>query len=86
MYKNPFEKGRLIISFNVEFPKKGDIDLKKVAELEKILPPKSRVDIPMESEEHMLIDIDPAAEKNKQRFYGEDVEEGGPKRVQCANQ
>ena len=28
MYKNPFEKGRLIINFNVKFPEKNEIEIK----------------------------------------------------------
>ena len=46
MYKNPFEKGRLIINFNVKFPE-TKIDLKMVAELEKILPAKPKLTIPI---------------------------------------
>ena len=58
MYKNPFEKGRLIIQFNVKFPETGQIDLKKIADLEKILPAKKAVDVPIDSEEHNLIDLE----------------------------
>lgn len=35
-YKNPFEKGRLIIQFNVTFPSKIPID--RIPQLETILP------------------------------------------------
>ncbi len=89
MYKNPFEKGRLIIQFTVKFPENGDIDLKRLAELEKILPPKAKVDIPVDSEEHDLIDLDPAYERSKRQDEYMDDDGSmphGAKRVQCANQ
>jgi DnaJ family protein A protein 1 len=88
MYKNPYEKGRLIIQFTVKFPENGDIDLKRITDLEKILPPKVKVDLPVEAEEHDLIDLDPAYERSKrQDEYMDDGEmPGGAKRVQCANQ
>lgn len=86
MHKNPFEKGRLIISFNVKFPENGQIDVKKLTELEKILPPKPKVDMPIEAEEHTLIDLDPAYERSKRQdaYSEDDMQSGGPKRVQCA--
>lgn len=89
MYKNPFEKGRLIINFNVKFPESGDIDVKKIGELEKALPPRQKVAIPADSEEHTLIDLDPAYEKSKRQdeYMDEDGQmPHGAKRVNCANQ
>merc|ERR1712127_63445 len=88
MYKNPFEKGRLIIVFNVIFPEKNDIDLTTIKSLEKCLPAKPKVDIPMDHEEHTLIDLDPAQERSKRADAMEDDGGmgGGAKRVQCANQ
>ena len=87
MYKNPFEKGRLIINFNVKFPENNVFDSKKILELEKILPAKTKVDIPMEGEEHNLVDLDPAQERSKRQdaYMDEDMPHGA-KRVQCANQ
>jgi DnaJ-class molecular chaperone len=89
MYKNPFEKGRLIIQFNVKFPENGQIDVKRLPELEKILPARPKVDIPADSEEHTLIDLDPAHERSKRQEEYMDEDGGGMhggKRVQCANQ
>lgn len=87
MYKNPFEKGRLIITFNVKFPSPEQIDLKTIKELEKLLPPKPQINIPKEAETFELVDLDPAYERNKrQDAYADDDMQGGPKRVQCANQ
>jgi DnaJ homolog subfamily A member 1 len=86
MYKNPYEKGRLIITFNIKFPEAGQIDLKKIVELEKILPTKPKIDLPIEAEEHTLIDLDPAYERSKraEQAYVDDEMQGGGKRVQCA--
>lgn len=87
MYKNPFEKGRLVIHFNIEFPKKGDIDSKKLVELEKNLPAKAPVNIPVDAEEHILCDIDPSYRNRRQTGddYDEDMPQGA-RRVQCASQ
>lgn len=87
MYKNPYEKGRLIIQFNVEFPKPGQIDAKKIGELEKNLPPRAPVEIPVDAEEHMLVDIDPSYSR-RGGAHDEDEEDypRGAQRVQCANQ
>ena len=88
MYKNPYEKGRLIITFNVKFPEDGAIDKKTIMNLEKILPPKSVQTIPKNAEQLDLLDLDPAYERSKrQEAYNDDDDmQGGPKRVQCANQ
>lgn len=90
MYKNPFEKGRLIITFDVKFPGNGDIDVKKLPELERLLPPRPKLEVPIEAEEHTLIDLDPAQERNRRHgeaYMDEDGGgHGGARRVQCANQ
>jgi len=87
MYKNPFEKGRLIITFNVKFPESNQIDLKKIAELEKILPAKPKITVPKDAEVMDLIDLDPSYERSKRNdAYADDDMQGGAKRVQCANQ
>jgi len=91
-YRDPYEKGRLIIQFQIDFPKNGDIDVKKLTELEKHLPPRMPVVVPKDAEEHLLADIDPSSSKRR-GGYGrggpnsddEDMQ-SGPQRVQCANQ
>lgn len=52
-YKNPFEKGRLIIQFQIIFPDK--IPQTIVADLEKCLPPRPRTDIPIDAEECNMV-------------------------------
>ncbi len=58
-YKDPYEKGRLIIQFKVNFPKPGFATPEQLAQLEKLLPP--RQPLPMQSpeaEERVLEDFD----------------------------
>lgn len=89
-YRDPYEKGRLIIQFQIDFPKNGDIDVKKLADLEKFLPPRMPVDVPKDAEEHLLTDIDPTQKRRGGYGMGgsnsddEDMPRG--QRVQCANQ
>ena len=43
IYRQPFEKGRLIISFNVRFPPANFLPAADLAKLEALLPPKTEV-------------------------------------------
>lgn len=54
-YKNPFEKGRLIVQFAIKFPPKLDASI--VPDLEKCLPPRPVISIPIEAEECNLVSI-----------------------------
>jgi len=97
-YRNPFEKGRLIISFNVKFPPSNWLgeDASKLGLLEQLLPPRVEQIIPDAAEECMLTDFAPdtmgGGERGQRRgeAYHEDDdddEEGGMhggQRVQCA--
>ncbi|XP_054279648.1 dnaJ homolog subfamily A member 1-like [Macrosteles quadrilineatus] len=84
-YKNPFEKGRLIIQFLVNFPTSLQPDA--IPRLETCLPPRPEQMIPDNAEECMLVEMDPDSE-NRRRDYRNacDEDEGGhgPSRVQCA--
>ncbi|KAI5644446.1 hypothetical protein NE865_03553 [Phthorimaea operculella] len=89
MYKNPFEKGQLIIQFLVNFPER--IPPEVIPALENCLPPRPRVEIPELAEECMLVDLDPETEARRRRgahaggmAYDEDDEHPGMNRVQCA--
>ena len=58
-YKNPFEKGKLVIQFFVKFP--DHIDASVVPLLERVLPPRPVVEIPIDDEtveEVALVDVD----------------------------
>ncbi|XP_055315449.1 dnaJ homolog subfamily A member 1 [Sitodiplosis mosellana] len=86
-YKNPFEKGRLIVQFQIVFPEK--IPQTIVADLEKCLPPRPRDDIPIDAEECNMIDFDPEQDARNQRYSRqayEDDDDGyhhGPRVQQC---
>lgn len=88
MYKNPFEKGQLIIQFLVNFPNRIPPEL--IPALENCLPPRPRVEIPELAEECQLMDLDPEQETRRRRgghhgnAYEEDDEHPGMNRVQCA--
>ncbi|KAB7506344.1 DnaJ-like protein subfamily A member 1 [Armadillidium nasatum] len=90
-YRNPFEKGRLVIHFQVDFPTKIPVD--RIPQLEKILPPRPEVIIPDEAEECQLIEVEASYERNRRRrhqdhmMYDDDDDDegmhGGRQHVQC---
>ncbi|VVD02892.1 dnaJ homolog subfamily A member 1 [Leptidea sinapis] len=84
MYKNPFEKGQLIIQFMVNFP--ATLPHEVIPALENCLPPRPRVDIPELAEECVLSDLDPPSMRRRQHApaYDEDEDHPGMNRVQCA--
>lgn len=89
VYRDPFEKGRLVIQFQVNFPSNNFAPAKSIEQLEAILPPKTEVIIPDDAEECVLADYDPemhARQSKHQEVYDSD-EEGPPggQRVQCAS-
>lgn len=84
-YKNPFEKGRLIVQFIVNFPEKlpGEV----IPTLEACLQPRPQETIPENAEECMLVDMDPASDarhRANRNAYEEDEGRGQPS-VQCAS-
>lgn len=82
IYKNPFEKGRLVIQFDVNFP--NSINPAVIPELETCLPPRTEIKIPNEAEEAMLTDLDPEQERRRAAMDEDDDESSRP-RVQCAS-
>jgi DnaJ family protein A protein 1 len=86
-YKNPFEKGRLVIQFDVKFPDDYWIPEDQIALLEKLLPPRTEVIIPDEAEECTLIKYDPKMEQRNRRPEAYDSDDDGMdgRRVQCAS-
>ncbi|XP_064645646.1 dnaJ homolog subfamily A member 1-like [Lineus longissimus] len=89
-YKNPFDKGRLIIRFKVNFPKPGFLPATKLPQLEKILPERQEVIIPDSAEECTLTEFDPSQDAGRgsrgEAYHEDDDEMGGQQRVQCASQ
>jgi len=84
-YKNPFEKGRLIVQFNVIFP--NAILTELVPTLEQCLPPRPYVEIPINAEECNLTEYDPNASSHRRHHeaYDDDDERysRGPRVQQC---
>ncbi|ESO83027.1 hypothetical protein LOTGIDRAFT_222951 [Lottia gigantea] len=87
IYRNPLEKGRLIVTFNVKFPPNNFLAQEKLKQLEKLLPARDEVIIPDAAEEVMLTDFDPEASGSRSRreAYDSDDEGQGGQRVQCAS-
>ncbi|CAF3456478.1 unnamed protein product [Rotaria socialis] len=88
VYRNPLEKGRLILHFDVQFPNKNEISPENMSKLEALLPQRPQVSIPMDAEECVLLEFDPRQSQNSSRndIYDQDDErhQGGPTQVNCA--
>uniref|UniRef100_A0A1L8DU99 Putative molecular chaperone dnaj superfamily protein n=1 Tax=Nyssomyia neivai TaxID=330878 RepID=A0A1L8DU99_9DIPT len=83
-YKNPFEKGRLIVQFVVVFP--DTIPAQAIPTLELSLPGRPQVTIPIDAEECNLTELEPDHGRG-QRYAQDDEEEyysHGPRVQQCA--
>lgn len=86
-YKNPFEKGKLIIQFLVNFP--DEFDDAAISQLETVLPPRPEIIIPDDADEVPLMDITPeqnSRPRYSRQFFEEDGDDhyaGGPRGVQC---
>lgn len=87
-YKNPLEKGRLIVIFKVKFPESGSLSADKLKKLEKLLPPREKPANSEGGEECILQDYHAQTDGNRRQAFGgdddEDEEGGGGQRVQCA--
>lgn len=88
-YKNPFEKGRLVIKFNVTFPESNWITPDKLKVLEQQLPPRVDVIVPDGAEECTLQEFDPSTQRSRgsqfAAYDSDDEEHGHGQRVQCAS-
>jgi DnaJ family protein A protein 1 len=88
VYRNPLEKGRLVLHFDVKFPEKDELRSDAVTQLEKLLPPRPEISLPMDAEECVLVEFDPRQSQRSQRhdMYDEDDPRahGGPQQVNCA--
>merc|ERR1719278_2443239 len=78
-YRNPFEKGKLIVKFAVDFPEA--IDPHVADKLEALLPPKDEPMIPEDHEEVNLSEFDPETNRRMGGRSEEDDEHGphGPR-------
>ncbi|NXG73417.1 DNJA1 protein, partial [Baryphthengus martii] len=58
IYRRPYEKGRLIIEFRVNFPENGFLSSDKLSLLEKLLPTRQEIEETEEMEQVDLVDFD----------------------------
>ncbi|XP_041794281.1 dnaJ homolog subfamily A member 1 [Chelmon rostratus] len=87
IYRDPYEKGQLIIQFQVEFPKKGWLPEHLMFQLERLLPPREDVMITDDTEEVELSEVDvQAQQRSHSREAYEEDEEGPRGGVQCQTQ
>jgi DnaJ family protein A protein 1 len=88
VYRNPLEKGRLVLHFDVKFPDKNELRPENLTKLEKVLPPRTPVQLPMNAEECVLVEFDPRQSQRSHRheMYDDDDPraQGGPTQVNCA--
>jgi DnaJ family protein A protein 2 len=85
IYKNPFEKGKLLIHFEIEFPEDGSIASPQAQLLHKALPkPEAMEAIPAEAEE-VAMSKGVTASDERDEDEDEDEEEGG-NGVSCQQQ
>ncbi|KAK4472873.1 hypothetical protein MN116_004084 [Schistosoma mekongi] len=90
-YKNPFDKGRLIVKFDISFPKNDFLPKTQLDSLRKLLPPPTCIeDIPEDSEAVELHPFDPELDQQQHDRRGEiyeddDGTESSNPRVQCAS-
>lgn len=86
IYRRPYEKGRLIIEFQVNFPSGGFISADKLPLLEKLLPSRKVMEESEDTEQVELMEFDPSQQRrahfNGEAYHDDDDEHprGG---VQC---
>ncbi|KQK79172.1 dnaJ subfamily A member 1 [Amazona aestiva] len=74
IYRRPYEKGRLIIEFRVNFPESGFLSSDKLSLLEKLLPTRQEIEETEEMEQVDLVDFDPS-QKRDHHYNGEVYED-----------
>ncbi|XP_005357222.1 dnaJ homolog subfamily A member 1 [Microtus ochrogaster] len=74
IYHRPYEKGRLIIEFKVNFPENGFLSPDKLSLLEKLLPERKEVEETDEMDQVELVDFDPNQERWR-HYNGEAYED-----------
>jgi DnaJ homolog subfamily A member 1 len=89
MYRNPLEKGRLVLHFDVKFPERNELRPESISLLEKLLPVRKQVTIPTTAEKCDLTEFDPRKSQRSQRQEMHDEDDphaqGGPTQVNCAS-
>lgn len=87
LFRDPYERGQLIIQFKVEFPEKHWLPEHLMFQLERLLPPRDDVMITDDMEEVELCEVDVRPEQRSfsREAYEED-EDGSRAGVQCQTQ
>lgn len=89
IYKEPYEKGQLIVQFQVEFPEKHWLPEHLMYQLERLLPSREDLLIVDEMEEVDLCEVDVHSKQKTYsgEAYDEDDDDEGPRSgVQCQTQ
>ncbi|XP_060115853.1 dnaJ homolog subfamily A member 4 [Heteronotia binoei] len=84
IYKNPLEKGSLIIQFLVVFPEKDWLPKERLSLLEALLPPREDVMITDDMDQVDLMEFDPRERPHHRHMEAFEEDEEGPRTgVQC---
>ncbi|XP_048829299.1 dnaJ homolog subfamily A member 4 [Brienomyrus brachyistius] len=86
IYKDPCERGQLIIQFIVEFPENGWISRSMLPDLEALLPLREELIISDDAEEVDLCDTDLSSQQHVHRGESYEEDEGPRGGVQCHTQ
>ncbi|XP_061577798.1 dnaJ homolog subfamily A member 4 [Cololabis saira] len=87
IYKDPYEKGQLIVRFQVEFPEKQWLPEHLMFQLERLLPPREDVMLTDDMEEVDLCEVELGSnQKQYSREAYEEDDEGPRGGVQCQTQ
>ncbi|KAM3608638.1 uncharacterized protein V6R79_002086 [Siganus canaliculatus] len=88
IYKANYERGRLIVSFQVEFPEKDWLPEHLMYQLERLLPQREDVMVTDDMEEVDLREVDVRSQQrsHSREAYEEDDDEGPRGGVQCQTQ
>uniref|UniRef100_A0A3B3DZM4 DnaJ heat shock protein family (Hsp40) member A4 n=1 Tax=Oryzias melastigma TaxID=30732 RepID=A0A3B3DZM4_ORYME len=88
LYRDPYEKGQLIVQFQVEFPDKHWLPEHLMFQLERLLPPREDIMITDDMEEVDLCDVtvQPHQKQYSREAYEEDEEAPRGGGVQCQTQ
>lgn len=87
IYRDPYEKGQLIIQFQVEFPEKDWLPEHLMFQLERLLPPREDVMVTDDMEEVQLSEVEvQSQERGYSREAYEEDDEGPRGGVQCQTQ
>lgn len=87
IYRDPYDKGQLIIQFQVKFPEQGWLPEHLMYQLERLLPPREDVMITDDMEEVDLCEVEERSQQKKfGEVYDEDEESHSGGGVQCQTQ